>query len=104
MSFQNGMLSSSLDGCDQRSSVEDSQRNGAAHGKDRGKRLHPALTLHEGIGAEHGVSAIGDRRHHKRAILDFQRRERRFGGLSETSAEPASGSEPDIEEIVVSSQ
>jgi undecaprenyl diphosphate synthase len=39
-----------------------------------------------------------------RAVLDFQRRERRFGGLSEAPAEPASGPEPEMEEIAVSSQ
>ena len=40
-----------------------------------------------------------------RAILDFQRRDRRFGGLSQEvqSAESESTAEPDIEEIVVSS-
>jgi undecaprenyl diphosphate synthase len=39
-----------------------------------------------------------------RAILDFQRRERRFGGLSEPPAEAAPGPEPELEEIAVSSQ
>jgi undecaprenyl diphosphate synthase len=44
-----------------------------------------------------------------RAVLDFQRRERRFGGLSETPAESASAPAPnmpapDMEEIAVSSQ
>jgi undecaprenyl diphosphate synthase len=39
-----------------------------------------------------------------RAILDFQRRERRFGGLSETPAEPLIGAVPEMEEITVSSQ
>jgi undecaprenyl diphosphate synthase len=44
-----------------------------------------------------------------RAVLDFQRRERRFGGLSETPAESASPPvpdmpAPDMEEIAVSSQ
>jgi undecaprenyl diphosphate synthase len=42
-----------------------------------------------------------------RAILDFQRRERRFGGLSAeiaTAVESDRTEEPDIEEIVVSSQ
>jgi undecaprenyl diphosphate synthase len=44
-----------------------------------------------------------------RAVLDFQRRERRFGGLSETPAESASGTVPEMpaphmEEIAVSSQ
>jgi undecaprenyl diphosphate synthase len=37
-----------------------------------------------------------------RAVLDFQRRERRFGGLSETPAESAPA--PEMEEIAVSSQ
>jgi undecaprenyl diphosphate synthase len=39
-----------------------------------------------------------------RAILDFQRRERRFGGLSGELPEPESGEDLEIEEIVVSSQ
>ncbi len=40
-----------------------------------------------------------------RAVLDFQRRERRFGGLSEPPpAESASGPAPEMEEIAVSSQ
>src|SRR6202050_2538877 len=39
-----------------------------------------------------------------RAILDFQRRERRFGGLSGEVPEPESGEDLEIEEIVVSSQ
>jgi undecaprenyl diphosphate synthase len=39
-----------------------------------------------------------------RAVLDFQRRERRFGGLSEPPAESAPGPAPEMEEIAVSSQ
>src|ERR1022692_3444378 len=42
-----------------------------------------------------------------RAIIDFQKRERRFGGLSSElpeEAETESGEDQEIEEIVVSSQ